>query len=100
MNSTKKGRLFAILMIALIAYGFSSTICILVKPSFAFEMPTGVLPSDEKMQKVENPGFEPVTLRMHMLNNTTNTTNITNTREVTVYTDNRTNRSVYTGNQD
>lgn len=97
MKSAKKGRLFAIIMVALIAYGFSSTLCILLKPSFAFEMPTDILPSDERIQTMGNPGFEPVTLRMHVLNNTTN---ITNTSEVTVYIDNRTNRSTYTGNQD
>lgn len=90
MNSTKKGRLFAILMIALIAYGFSSTMCILLKPSFAVELPTDILPSEEKIQTMGNPGFEPVTLRKHVLNNTTN---ITNTSDVTVYIDNRTNQS-------
>jgi len=97
LKSAKKGRLFAILMIALIAYGFSSTICILVKPSFAFELPTDFLPSEEKIQTMGNPGFEPVNLRKHVLNNTTN---ITNTTDVTVYVDNRTNRSAFNGNQD
>ncbi|MDI9618390.1 hypothetical protein [Methanothermobacter sp.] len=90
MNSTKKGRLFAVLMIALVAYGFSSTVCIFIKPSFAVEFPTDILPSDEKIEPMGNPDFQPVILKKHIMNVTNNTTNET---EVIFYTDNRTNRT-------
>lgn len=74
MNSTKRGRLFAVLMIALIAYGFSSSVCMVLKPSFAVEIPTQILPAEERLETAGNPGFQPVTLRKHVMNITNNTT--------------------------
>ncbi|MBC7100363.1 hypothetical protein [Methanothermobacter tenebrarum] len=81
MNPGKIGRIFTILMIALIAYGSASAI-ILFAEIPRIEMPQIIKAPEEKMNIIGDPTFQPVWLQKRAIrvNNTTiqNETNQTN----------------------
>ncbi|MDI9624765.1 MAG: hypothetical protein QFX38_07770 [Methanothermobacter sp.] len=84
MNPGKLGRIFTILMIALIAYGSASAI-ILFAEIPRIEAPQIIKTPEEKMNVIEDPTFQPVWLQKRAIpvkNNTTtiiqNETNQTN----------------------
>lgn len=80
MNSGKKGKLFAVLMVALIAFGFGSCANII---NSGKNFTSGILPSSfaldnqNQMEVIGDPSFEPVHVKRHFYN-TTNSTNMTN----------------------
>ncbi|MDI6723919.1 MAG: hypothetical protein QMD61_04675 [Methanobacterium sp.] len=82
MNSGKKGKLFAVLMVSLVAFGFGSCANVLNSGN---DITYGILPSsfsldnENQMAVIDDPSFEPVHVKRHFYNltNSTNMTNIT-----------------------
>jgi hypothetical protein len=81
MNSGKKGKLFAVLMVSLVAFGFGSCVNVLNSGN---DITSGILPSsfalngEDQLTIIEDSSFEPVHVKRHYYN-MTNTTNSTNT---------------------
>jgi len=82
MNSGKKGKLFAVLMVSLLAFGFGSCANILNSGN---DITFGLIPSsfaldnEKQLAVIEDPNFQPVHVKRHFYNmtNSTNTTNKT-----------------------
>jgi len=82
LNHGKLGRIFVILMIALIAYGSASALIFFTEIP-KIEVPQVIKAQEEKMNTIGNPTFQPVWVEKHAIpvkNNTTtqNETNRTN----------------------
>jgi hypothetical protein len=79
MNSRKAGKLFIVLMISLIAFGFGSCANVLNSGN---DITFGILPSifasdnSQQISTIGDPSFEPVHV-MRQFYNTTNSTNST-----------------------
>ena len=79
MNSKKAGKLFIVLMISLIAFGFGSCANVLNSGN---DITFGILPSifasdnSQQISTIGDPSFEPVHV-MRQFYNTTNSTNST-----------------------
>lgn len=92
MNSRKAGKLFIVLMISLIAFGFGSCANVLNSGN---DITFGILPSifasnsSSQISTMGDPSFEPV----HIMRQFYNTTNSTNSTPVTNNTHNSTNSS-------
>lgn len=76
MNSGKKGKLFAVLMISLIAYGLGSCVNVL---NAGNDITSGVLSStfaldnEQQITAIDDPSFEPVHVKRHYYNSTNST---------------------------
>jgi hypothetical protein len=85
MNSRKAGKLFIVLMISLIAFGFGSCANVLNSGN---DITFGILPSifasdnSQQISTIGDPSFEPVHV-MRQFYNTTNSTPVINTRNST-----------------
>ena len=85
MNSRKAGKLFIVLMISLIAFGFGSCANVLNSGN---DITFGILPSifasdnSQQISTIGDPSFEPVHV-MRQFYNTTNSTPVNNTRNST-----------------
>jgi len=97
MNSGKKGKLFAVLMVALVAFGFGSCANILNSGN---DVISGLLPSSfaldngNQMAVMDDPSFEPVHVKRHfynMTNSTNMTSNVSNTTTTKKRSSNSTN---------
>ena len=81
MNPKKTGRLFIVLMIALLAYGFASSANAL---NIGSDIGVGLFPSyfnfesGQKISEIGDPSFTPVTVIRRIPINITNITNNTN----------------------
>ncbi|MEN4018740.1 MAG: hypothetical protein PQ975_05850 [Methanobacterium sp.] len=79
MNAGKKGKIFTVLMISLIAFGCGSSANALNPGNITED----IIPSNiewnnqEQISVIGNPSFEPVHVMRHFYNNTTNSTNST-----------------------
>lgn len=73
MNTGKLGRIFTILMIALIAYGSASAL-ILFTEIPRVETPQFIKAQEEKINPIGDPTFQPVWLKKHKIPTTNNTT--------------------------
>ena len=95
MNPRKAGKLFIVLMISLIAFGFGSCANALNSGN---DITSGIVPSmiksntNEQISTIGDPSFEPVHL-MRQFYNITNSTNSTNSTHVKNNTHNSTNSS-------
>jgi hypothetical protein len=82
MNPKKTGKLFIILMIAMLAYGSASAANAL---NLGTDLGVGIIPSDfnfnsqQKINEISDPSFSPVYLVKHVLVNNTTTVNDTTT---------------------
>ena len=74
MNSKKRGKLFAVLMIALIAYGFASSISLITGDSISLEIPSFNNENQSQVTIIGNPNFNPVMLKQRVIINITNNT--------------------------
>jgi hypothetical protein len=98
MNSKKTGTVFIVLLIALVAYGCGSFVFAV---GLGGDIGVGILPSNfsfnnpQQITQINDPSFDPVTLKKHVVLNTTNiTTNNTTTTTTTPTTGtNSSNRS-------
>lgn len=81
MNSKKAGKLFIVLMISLIAFGFGSCANVLNSGN---DITFGFLPSlftsnnGQQISTIGDPSFEPVHVMRQFYNNSTNSTPVTN----------------------
>ncbi|MGC9517893.1 MAG: hypothetical protein ACP5C3_09395 [Methanomicrobiales archaeon] len=84
MISRKKGKLFIVLSIALMAFGIGSVANVLASDSFSIDnlIPSSLaLEQQEKIIVIDDPSFEPVYVQkvipqpVNITNNTTNNTN-------------------------
>lgn len=81
MNPKKAGKLFIVLMISLVAFGFGSCANILNSGN---DITFGILPSTfasdngQQISTMGDPSFEPAHVRRQFYNNTTNTTPVIN----------------------
>jgi hypothetical protein len=81
MNPKKAGRLFIVLMIALLAYGFASSANAL---NIGTDLGVGLFPSNlnfengQKISEIGDPSYTPVTVVRRITINITNITNNTN----------------------
>ena len=83
MNTRKMGKMFIVLMISLVAFGFGSCVNALTAGS---NVTSGIIPSSinlntpEQISVMEDSSFNPVHVIRHFYNttNSTNSTNITN----------------------
>lgn len=90
MNNRKMGKIFIVLMISLIAFGFGSCANAV---NGGNDITSGLIPSSfawntqEEVSVISDSSFEPVRIIRHYYNNTTNstnsTTNIVNTNTTT-----------------
>ncbi len=84
MNNRKMGKIFIVLMISLIAFGFGSCVYAI---NGGNDYINGLIPSlfawntSEQISTIGDSAFEPVRLIKHVYNNTT--TNVTNATPVT-----------------
>jgi len=82
MNNRKKGKIFIVLMISLIAFGFGSCVYAV---NGSNEFINGLIPTtfpwntSEQISTIDDSSFEPIYIIKHFYNNTTNTTNNTTT---------------------
>lgn len=80
MDSGKKGKLFAVLMISLIAYGLGSCVNVLNSGN---DVTSGILPStfaldnEQQITAIDDPSFEPVHVKRYYYNSTNSTLNTT-----------------------
>ncbi|MCK9152036.1 hypothetical protein [Methanobacterium alcaliphilum] len=83
MNSRKQGKLFAVLMFALLAYGLGSCISLLTADIITLEVPEVLAADQQQISTIGNPSFEPVWIKRHIIQNITNntTTNDTNNND-------------------
>ena len=104
MNSRKKGKLFIILMVSLIAFGFGSIVNAL---NYGNDITSGILPStfvssnQQQMSVMDDPSFEPVHVMRQFYNNTINVTNSTNSTPVVTNTtgNSTTHKKTVSGNE-
>ena len=81
MNPKTAGRLFIVLMIALVAYGFASSANAL---NIGTDLGVGLFPSNfnfenvQKISEIGDPSYTPVTVVRRITINITNVTNNTN----------------------
>ncbi|RJS49275.1 MAG: hypothetical protein CIT03_03285 [Methanobacterium sp.] len=90
MNPKKSGKLFAVILLAIFAYGCGSSLSLAVSDSISLELPTILAADDGQISTIGNPDFEPVILRERVITITNNTTNQT--------TNNTTNQSNFDPN--
>ncbi|MEW6010874.1 MAG: hypothetical protein AB1604_06230 [Euryarchaeota archaeon] len=90
MNPKKSGKLFAVILLALFAYGCGSSLSLVVSDSISLELPTTLAADDGQISIIGDPDFEPVLLRERVITITNNTTNQT--------TNNTTNQSNFDSN--
>jgi hypothetical protein len=94
MSPKKNGRIFIILMIALVAFGFGSAAHAF---GLAQDFGTDLIPSDlfttgaQQISEISDPSFNPVYLTKRVIVNTNNTTNTTNST--------RTNNTIVNGSR-
>lgn len=84
MNSRKSGKLFIVLMVSLVAFGFGS-IANALNPDN--NITSGILPSiasnnEQQISVIDDPSFEPVHVMRQFYNNTTNVTNSTSSTPI------------------
>ncbi len=72
LNAKKKGKLFAVIMIALIAYGCGSFMNLVTAGSVDVELPT-ISSEEQQISTIGDPDFDPVWLKRQAVINTTNT---------------------------
>lgn len=80
MNSGKKGKLFAVLMISLIAYGLGSCVNVLNSGNdvtYGILSSTFALDNEQQITAIDDPSFEPVHVKKHYYNSTNSTLNAT-----------------------
>ncbi|MDO8870377.1 MAG: hypothetical protein Q7V10_06460 [Methanobacteriaceae archaeon] len=77
MNSKKRGKLFAVLMVCFIAYGFGSSVSLLTSDTISLEVPSVLAADQQQISTIGDPNFEPVWLKQQLIKNITNNTNIT-----------------------
>lgn len=86
MDSGKKGKLFAVLMISLIAYGFGSCVNVLNSGNdviFGILPSTVALDNQQQITAIDDSSFEPVHVKRHYYNSTNSTqTNTTGNNTV------------------
>ncbi|HML05477.1 MAG TPA: hypothetical protein VK426_06870 [Methanobacterium sp.] len=81
MNTRKMGKMFIVLMISLLAFGFGSGVNALTAGN---NVTSGIIPSSinlttpEQISVMEDSSFDPVRVIRHFYTNTTNSTNTTN----------------------
>ncbi|MEN6292215.1 MAG: hypothetical protein ABFD07_09425 [Methanobacterium sp.] len=100
MNPRKAGKLFIVLMISLIAFGFGSCANALNSGN---DVTSGILPSmiasnnNEQISTIGDPSFEPVHLMKQYYNitNSTNSTPVNNTSNSTNSTKNTTKNNTW-----
>jgi hypothetical protein len=78
LNSKKRGKLFAVLMVCLIAYGFGSSISLLASDTISLEVPSVLAAEQQQISTIGDPNFEPVWLKQQVIKNITNNTTINN----------------------
>lgn len=88
MNSKKRGKLFAVLMVALIAYGIGSSVSILTSDSISLEIPSVLASEQQQISTIGDPDFNPVWLKRQVINITNNTTKPNSTNNTTFITRN------------
>ncbi len=94
MKSGKKGKLFAVLMVSLIAFGFGSCANVLNSGN---DITYGLIPSsfalinEKQIAVIEDPSFEPVRVKRHYYN-------LTNSSSLTNKTSNSTTNKTYVSN--
>ncbi len=80
MNTRKMGKIFVVLMISLIAFGFGSCANAL---NAGNDITNGLVPSNinlgnqEQISVISDSSFDPIHAMKHFYNNTTNSTNST-----------------------
>ena len=77
MNSKKRGKLFAVLMVCFIAYGIGSSASLLISDTISLEVPSVLAAEQQQISTIGNPNFEPVWLKQQIIKNITNDTNTT-----------------------
>lgn len=77
MNSKKRGKLFAVLMVCFIAYGFGSSVSLLTSDTISLEVPSVLAVDQQQISTIGDPNFEPVWLKQQLIKNITNNTNTT-----------------------
>ncbi|MDP2836116.1 MAG: hypothetical protein Q8N97_03955 [Methanobacteriaceae archaeon] len=77
MNSKKRGKLFAVLMVCFIAYGFGSSVSLLTSDTISLEVPSVLAADQQQISTIGDPNFEPVWLKQQLIKNITNNTNTT-----------------------
>lgn len=82
MNPKKAGKILAVVMVSLLAYGFASSVNLMVSDSLSLEIPEIVAADDGQISVIGDPDFEPVNLNQRIIiinvtNDTQNQTNIT-----------------------
>jgi flagellar basal body-associated protein FliL len=93
MNNRKKGKIFIVLMISLIAFGFGSCVYAV---NGSNDFINGLIPitfpwnASEQISTIGDSSFAPTYIIKHFYNNTTNTTNNTTniTNNITIVTNN------------
>lgn len=91
LNSKKRGKLFAVLMVAVIAYGLGSTVSLFTSDSISLEIPSVLAADQQQISTIGDPNFNPVWLKKKAINNVTNnTTTIINTTNNTPIKNNTT----------
>jgi hypothetical protein len=103
MNSRKVGKLFIVLMISLVAFGFGSIANALDSGNGII---SGILPSSftsdngQQISVIDDSSFKPVHVMRQFYNNTTNVTNSTNSTPVITNTtvNSTTNKKTVSGN--
>ncbi|MBU4535071.1 MAG: hypothetical protein KKF16_04430 [Euryarchaeota archaeon] len=95
MNPKKSGKLFAVVLLALFAYGCGSSLSLVTSESISIELPTTLAADDGQISTIGDPDFEPVILRQRVITITNNTTNQTtnNTINQTNFEPNSRNRN-------
>jgi hypothetical protein len=86
LNSKKRGKLFAVVMVALIAYGLGSSVSFLTSDSISLEIPSVLASEQQQIGTIGDPDFKPVWLKRQALNITNNTTKPSNSTNNTTFT--------------
>jgi hypothetical protein len=80
LNSKKNGKLFAVLMIAVIAYGCGSFMSLVTAGSVDIELPT-ISSDEQQISTIGDPDFYPVWLKKQGVTNVTNTSTNNSTNQ-------------------
>ncbi|MDO9045593.1 MAG: hypothetical protein Q7U35_09870, partial [Methanobacteriaceae archaeon] len=72
-----RGKLFAVLMVCFIAYGFGSSVSLLTSDTISLEVPSVLAADQQQISTIGDPNFEPVWLKQQLIKNITNNTNTT-----------------------
>lgn len=75
LNSRKQGKLFAVLMFALLAYGLGSCVSLFTTDSITLELPQVLAADQQQISTIGDPNFKPVWIKRHIIVNVTNNTN-------------------------